>query len=196
MAETMTLRAVSLGTAAGLVALAAITAVTMRFQSIALPDWSDPAPVTLEDEPRPPPTPPVEPIVRDPLPEPFVPSTDLTTNANFPPLDGEVFDAGPPEPPIITQPRWIRQPDGAAFSRHYPERAIDRGREGYVVLDCLVASNGLINCSVLREEPTGWGFGAAALEISRYFQMSPMLENGQPAEGGRVRVPISFRLAR
>jgi protein TonB len=62
------------------------------------------------------------------------------------------------------------------------------------VLDCVVGADGRIGCSVTSEDPSGWGFGEAAIRISRHFRMSPRLVDGSPTEGGRVRVPINFRL--
>jgi protein TonB len=99
----------------------------------------------------------------------------------------------PPTPSVITNPTWLRRPNGRDYERYYPARALDAGRNGRVVLDCVVGADGRINCSVSSEDPPGWGFGSAAVSISRSFQMSPRLENGAPTEGGRVRVPIVFQ---
>jgi protein TonB len=112
--------------------------------------------------------------------------TELPTAPETPPA--------PPAPAVITNPTWIERPSGRDFARYYPERALERERQGRVILDCVVASDGRISCSVSSEDPTGWGFGEAAQRISRHFRMSPRLEDGRPTEGGRVRVPINFRL--
>jgi len=194
---TVTLRITTTGVAAGLTTLATIMALTAKIE------WSAP------DAPEPPafdaqPAPIVEPpppIPRRQETEQRVEDPQLTAR-----LDQEVAPQGPPQeatvlgdafpalPPVITEPRWTERPNAADFTRHYPRRALERGREGRVVLDCVVAANRRIGCSVAEETPAGWGFGDAALRISEAFRMSPMLENGQPTEGGRVRVPISFRL--
>jgi protein TonB len=47
---------------------------------------------------------------------------------------------------------------------------------------------------VISEDPTGWGFGEAALRISRNFRAAAQTNDGRPTSGGRTRVPISFRL--
>ena len=50
-------------------------------------------------------------------------------------------------------------------------------------------------CSVVKKTPTGAGFGAAALKLSRYFRMSPKLEDGTPVDGGVVLVPVKFAVS-
>ncbi|MGE3143833.1 MAG: energy transducer TonB [Hyphomonadaceae bacterium] len=139
-----------------------------------------PPPPPPPDKPPPPPPPPqqVPPTVAPPVP------TEIPTNIT------------PPPPPVavITNPQWIERPNGRDFAREYPDRALEREREGRVVLDCVVGADGRISCSVTSEDPEGWGFGNAALRIARSFRLAPRLENGQPTEGGRVRVPIAFRL--
>lgn len=80
------------------------------------------------------------------------------------------------------------------MERFYPERALDRGKSGLVVLDCLVGIDGRLACSVASEEPQRWGFGSAALRAAKEFRMAPQLEDGRPTAGGRVSVPISFKV--
>lgn len=119
----------------------------------------------------------------------------VATVANNPP-------PAPPSPPApvgprrITSPKWIKRPNGNDFARYYPSRAQEREREGKAVLDCTVRADGTIACSVASEDPPGWGFGDAAVKISRSFQIAPKLEDGEPSEGGRITVPLSFKLAK
>lgn len=112
---------------------------------------------------------------------------DATVAVGPPPddLDGEV----------ITNPQWLERPQGSDFAELYPERALRAGRGGRVVLVCLVRANGRVQCSVETEDPPGYGFGAASLRASRLFRMSPQLADGMPSEGGRVRVPMTWRMA-
>ncbi|NDC60114.1 MAG: energy transducer TonB, partial [Alphaproteobacteria bacterium] len=57
-----------------------------------------------------------------------------------------------------------------------------------------VNANGTINCRVGSEDPNGWGFGEAAVKISKSFQMAPQTVDGRPVDGGTITVPITFRL--
>jgi protein TonB len=96
---------------------------------------------------------------------------------------------------VITRPNWLRRPSGEDVDRYYPDRAREREVEGRATISCTVTARGeLRSCSVASETPPGNGFGQAALQMARLFRMSPQQENGQPVEGGSVRVPITFQL--
>jgi protein TonB len=149
---------------------------------------------------------PKTPIVQQKQPTPTVRAPDPIDAA--PALAPEVLPAAPvatlktgpisepaPAAPVrrrIVGPRWLARPGGRDFAKHYPERALQRGLGADVVLECQVAASGRLSCAVVSESPPSWGFGAAALKISQEFQMAPQLTDGQPTEGGVVRVPIRF----
>ena len=129
--------------------------------------------------------------------EPFITHLPVAIDA-LPEIAGTVA-LGPPGPaiapaPVITNPVWLSRPGAREFERFYPERARERGRGGRVTLDCIVGASGAIACTVARETPEGWGFGAAALKMAPSFRIAPRLEDGRPTEGGTVRVDVAFNL--
>lgn len=90
---------------------------------------------------------------------------------------------------------WIMRPEARDFARYYPTRAMEVSRPGHVILICTVAADGTVTCSAGYENPTGWGFGEAALRIARHFRIAPQTTDGTPTAGATIRVPIRFQVA-
>ena len=96
---------------------------------------------------------------------------------------------------VVVRPRWRKIPNGDDMARFYPEDAMRRGLSGKVVMQCNVAREGtLYGCAIITETPPNAGFGAAALKLAPYFEMTPQMEDGRPVAGGVVRIPVVFNI--
>jgi periplasmic protein TonB len=193
------LRLISMGLAALICGTLVYLALTQQFEAVTdLFNDQDAVKAEIEEEEKPPPPPPPPPDRPPPPPPPEqrVPPP----NSDAPPTPTPIPVAvdpppAPPTPSVITNPTWLERPNARDFERYYPPRALEREQEGRVSLDCVVAADGRISCTVTSEDPSGWGFGEAAIRISRSFRMAPATRDGVPTSGGRVRVPITFRLS-
>jgi protein TonB len=109
---------------------------------------------------------------------------------------GPVVQPAPPkDPPVIGNPNWLSKPTPDQVGRLYPVRAADRGMSGRAVLLCEVLASGAVGaCDVTEETPKGYGFGAAAQAMTRYFKLSPRTVDGVSVAGSKVRIPIVFSL--
>jgi protein TonB len=117
--------------------------------------------------------------------------------APSPPVLAAPAPPAPPKPPerqhVITNPDWLREPNGDDLARYYPEQAQRQGVAGQATIDCAVSeAGGLVDCNVAAESPKASGFGRAALKMAGDFRMRPMTRDGVPVAGGRIRIPIRF----
>jgi protein TonB len=164
--------------------------------------------------PPPPPTPVRQPHARTQQVEtvhstPFPPMNTRTIEipaSSQPPIEGPKTIAEPPKappqtetkpepPPVISEPHWLSQPSAAEMARFYPSPALENNVEGRAVIRCLVTVAGTLTaCTIVQEQPRGYGFGRAAIQLSQYFRMTPKAEDGRPVGGASVEVAIRFRL--
>jgi hypothetical protein len=90
------------------------------------------------------------------------------------------------------RPIWESTPSQRRLSAMYPQRALDRGREGEARLACIVQDGGVLDCE--RVEETPGGFGAAAVRVARTFRHSQTLADGSDATGSPVNLRVVFRI--
>jgi protein TonB len=161
------------------------------------------APPPPPPPPPPPNTPPPPPPKLQPRPPVSIPNAPTIPPLPVPPVPVRVEEPKPPAPPppepprpsVITQPDWVRRPSAEDLERYYPERAQRMNVEGRASISCTVDARGTLqNCSVASENPGDQGFGEAAMRMSRLFKMRPMTKDGSPVDGGKIVIPIAFRL--
>ena len=98
----------------------------------------------------------------------------------------------PPAAAVLINVVWLEQPDARDFARLYPDRAEQETVSGRATMECIVAIDGRLNCRITSEDPLGYGFGDATLNISREFRLAPETSDGQPTAGGRIRRTIRW----
>lgn len=150
--------------------------VFVRLQDAVTGDGAPPAPIVRERQPE---------EEQKPEEEDEADKPEDNGNVEAPVAMGGTLDAGD----VI----WIRQPGGRDFARHYPQRALEDGQSGRVVLDCVIGGSGRLVCAVEQESPLGYGFGRAALGISRQARVQQTLRNGESAVGRHLRFPMAFQ---
>ncbi len=90
------------------------------------------------------------------------------------------------------RPIWVRTPSARRLSALYPERALERGREGEARLHCTVQGDGALDCARVQETPGG--FGPAAIRVARTLRHAPQLADGSDATGSPVNLRVVFRM--
>jgi protein TonB len=76
----------------------------------------------------------------------------------------------------------------------YPQRAIDRGIEGYVIVEFTVTKTGAVKDPRVVEYHPSTIFNKAALAAALKFKYKPRIVNGEPIEVRGVLNKITFQL--
>jgi|CXWL01.1.fsa_nt_gi protein TonB len=190
------LRLISLGLAAIVCLTLVYLAVTRRFSAMTdIFDDPDAVKVEIEEKEKPPPPPPPPPNTPPPPPPPEqrVPPPDLSAPPTPTPIPLAIDPPPAPPSPVLTGYTWLQQPNGDDYARYYPDRAEQREQGGTATISCLVGGDGRIACTVVSEDPPGWGFGEASLRVSRHFRVAPQTRDGTPTSGGRFTRTIRWQ---
>lgn len=98
-----------------------------------------------------------------------------------------------PGPFVIWSPDWVRLPQIDDLTGLYPNAARMNGIRGNATLACRATRQGALgNCVVLREAPTGEGFGEATLKAASYMRLRAALPDGASVEDGIVFFPMKW----
>jgi len=94
---------------------------------------------------------------------------------------------------IYTNLPYRRAPSVDQVLAAYPEKARAAKVGGSAILDCRITKEGgLARCSTIREQPSGYGFAAAAKSLSPQFTTPTDTGGGGTAVGSRAHVNVTF----
>ncbi|MGA0601628.1 energy transducer TonB [Caulobacter sp. KR2-114] len=95
--------------------------------------------------------------------------------------------------PVISNVPWIEAPNYADVVAAYPKKARAEKRGGHVVLDCSFDGQGRMkNCSVIDEDPRGYGFGSAAKSLTARFLGPREDRDGVSLKSATTQIPFTF----
>jgi TonB family protein len=126
----------------------------------------------------------------------FNPARDATgpivSRVNIP-INFNMAAAETPDPPFKTPPSWLRKPTASQLFDAWPAVANAKRIEGRAELNCRVNVEGLAeDCKVVSEEPSGFGFGNAALLLAPTLLFNPARNDSGPVPS-HVNIPINFK---
>jgi TonB family protein len=91
------------------------------------------------------------------------------------------------------RPDFIKTSTEAQMLAVFPQQARDEGVSGKVLLECAAGAKGeLTNCTVLKEDPAGQGFGEAALKLSVHGQVKTTDRKGVSIVGRPFKLTMRF----
>jgi TonB family protein len=94
---------------------------------------------------------------------------------------------------VLANSAWTTTPTYADVAAVFPAKARDKKVGGKATIQCAFKDAGQVGyCNVLNEEPFGYGFGNAALDLARYFQGPTAFSDGKPTKGNFTTIPVVF----
>ena len=92
----------------------------------------------------------------------------------------------------LTHPQWTQTISPDPNQPLFPTEAAKAGlKTGSATVDCIVAASGsLTQCKAISESTPGVGFGPMAEQIASVFVLNPWTDDGLPADGAHVKMPI------
>lgn len=110
-----------------------------------------------------------------------------------PPPSPDARASKPASPLKLVSPNWLQRPTAEQFGLYYPIEAARQYVAGKAVVRCTVQPDGkLSDCSLDREDPEGFGFGRAALDLTIFFAADRVDAEGKPTSGFTAQVPVRF----
>jgi hypothetical protein len=106
-------------------------------------------------------------------------------------------DPNQPAPRVeVYDPLWLKRVNPEYAASLFPVAAVKAGlRAGRAEVECTVQHDGTLkDCVLASEEPSGMGFGDAALQIAAVMAMNPWTAQGDPVDGARIRLPVRLEL--
>lgn len=95
--------------------------------------------------------------------------------------------------PLISDPPWSRVPTQAEIDAVWPAGAAGLPW-GQAALRCRLLATGLLSgCNVISENPSGKGFGKAAMALSKLFQAAVDPNLSKTLKDVKIDVPFRFR---
>lgn len=108
-------------------------------------------------------------------------------------IAGHAVAGSPPPRELNGTLTWIRKPGPRDLDELYPPLARERNLGGWALMRCRLNARGRTeDCRIAAEAPTGVGFGAMALKLSKNFQAATTTTDGVPVEGGYVTIPVTL----
>lgn len=90
---------------------------------------------------------------------------------------------------------WEQRPSADQMMEITKRTAGPAQTSGWALLECTVTARGrLTACHVPIEAPDPGPMGRVALRLAPIFKLKTVTEDGEPVEGGRVRIPLVFAM--